>query len=135
MSRFADADAEHAVDLPGDCQCPGAPHAADTVWVKGDFSSREIADIQRVTAKASEGPDDNATLAPVLLPYVRRWNLLDRNGAEVPVTVATLELLRPPDFGALIEGIAEVVSRSSAVPNRSGGPSAESPLGTASPTP
>lgn len=135
MSRFADSDAEYEVALPGACACPGAPHERDLVWVKGDYSSREVVELQRVSVRASEMPDDNLTLAPVLAPYVRRWNLLDRNGSEVAISAATIEMLRPSDLEALVDGLAAAVVASGTVPNASGAPSAASLPGSASPTP
>ncbi len=135
MSRLADPSAEREVALPGACQCPGSPHDADRVWVRGDFSSRDVAALQRATALAVERPDDNATLVPALFPHVRRWNLLDDRGAALELTPDALESLRPADLEAVISGIAEAVRRADQVPNPSGAPSAESPLGSASPTP
>ena len=134
MSRFADHAAEREVTLSGECQCSGSPHDADRVWVQGDFSAREVVLLQRATTTAGES-DDNATIVGVLIPYIRRWNLLEDDGSGAPITADTIESLRPTDLEAIIAGLAMAVTESSTVPNPSGDPSVALPQGIASQTP
>jgi len=134
MSRFADRTAEREITLPGNCQCTGTPHDTDRVWVQGDFSARDVVLLQRATRTAGES-DDNATVAAVLLPWIRRWNLLEDDGSGAQITADTLDSLRPTDLEAIIGGLSESVMASSTVPNPSGAPSVASPQESASPTP
>lgn len=134
MSRFIDPSSTVPVDL-GDCQCPGKPHSKDVVQVRKEYSGRDKETMGSVANRAIESDSDNAGTADAIAPYVVSWNLLRADGQPMPCNRGSIALLDDETLSAIIVGVANAVAKSESLPNRSGGPSAESPLGTASPTP
>lgn len=133
MSRFADPAAEAEVDL-GPCECPGSPHGSDSAWVRAEFGAKELVLLQRRTQELVDSDADDAMVADALFPHVLRWNLLGPDGQPCQPSPELLGQLKAPTLMAIITRLSEIVREADAVPNPSSGPSAESPLGTASPT-
>lgn len=122
MSRFLNST--RRVEL-GACQCPGAPHA-DGDWV----------DMRAATpwgALMDAGAADTPSLAYLALAVgtISGWNLVDEDGAGVPVTRDSVAALDGTTFTALIEDINQAAVTGNALPNASGAPSRPSRRGSA----
>lgn len=112
MSRFVDRSDTGTLDL-GPCQCPGTPHASDTVTIRKQLSGGEWVVV-------AQGDTDKS-----LALLVTGWNLEDADG-PVEVNAGTIAALDLATFRALDAWIAEHVTPP-ALPNASGAPS---PSGT-----
>ncbi len=128
MSRFADPAVVETVDF-GECLCPGAPHDSDWAKLPGELTLSQIRRAMLLT-----NLDDDDAVAAGLAPFVIEWNLLGPNGEPWPPSAESIAALKVATLTGLITGLAHVVETSSALPNDSSAPSAESSRESASPT-
>lgn len=83
-----------AVPLPGGCQCPGAPHERDEVYLLPRLTFDGGAAAEAVISTAIGTGDADAVAVPLVRAYlahqVAGWNLVDADGQPVPYSMELL---------------------------------------------
>lgn len=126
MSRIDAAPAR--VDL-GPCDCPGKPHTSDWADAREDLT---YGDLRRATSVVQ-----SEAVTVVMLRCTEAWNLVDKRGEKLPITIETLDALRLPQASRLFRHYSAPAYRDqilrflgeempeSGPPNPSSGPSAD----------
>ena len=144
MSRAADPFATTTGTLPGGCQCPGAPHEADTAVIRWSLGASALARIGRAELDGAVNLDPMAGYRQTVVETIESWNLLwlapaedgkERKPVPIPITPATVAELDVDTLKFLAETADGLIQNAGTLPNDSGAPSAESPRESASPTP
>lgn len=119
MGRFTDLARTATLVLPGGCQCPGTPHEADEWTYRVEASGTELRRA-RLGATDSAGRVDVALGEDILLAELSlSWNLLDDEGAGVPLTRGAIGRLDVETHNAMIEAIESATTAAVPLPNRS----------------
>lgn len=121
MGRFADPSRTATLALPGGCQCPGSPHAADEWEYRLELGDSEIksAGIRALIGRdaAGEALIDLALMQDLLLEAASvSWNLVDERGAIVPIRTQTLRLLDQSTRDAMLTALDDA-TKAKADPN------------------
>ena len=132
MSRFADPTSTDVISL-GACECPGTPHEADEAVVRYELGASALVRVGAAELSAARG-DPYAGWRQLVIEATVSWNLLDADGAEAPLTLASVAELNHETLTTLAKGIDDLIQAQGALPNASGAPSPASPRGSASPT-
>jgi hypothetical protein len=141
MSRFADPTATAPVDL-GACQCPGTPHEKDEGLLRWQLGGSALARIGTAETIGRLTGDPFAGYRAVAAECLVSWNLLIEQVEDgvtsvvpVPINSRSIEALDDVTLTKIAETADELIQGKGTLPNASGAPSVESPLGSASPIP